>query len=321
VAFVPEKDLSIVVPLYNEEESVWHLAESIVKVMGRLDRSFEIILVDDGSTDTTFEKLKEIVDALPNIVILRFSKNFGQTAAMAAGFHMARGKYLISMDGDLQNDPEDIPQILEHMDAGYDIVSGWRKNRQDFFVTRRLPSIMANRILSWVTNVNIHDFGCTLKGYRADFMRNIRLYSDMHRYIPGMATAVGARVKEIVVNHHPRRFGKSKYGISRVFKVLSDLIVLRMLIRFSAQPLHYFALFSIPIFLFALIMSLIAFVDTTNFHFISYTTIVLPSIAVLGFFLAFHFLIAGLLCELVVKVSEESIEQLYTVQTLSEGES
>ncbi|MBU0755646.1 MAG: glycosyltransferase family 2 protein [Planctomycetes bacterium] len=317
---VSKKDLSVVVPLYNEEESIWPLAKAIMKVMLQLGRPYEVIFVDDGSTDQTIEHLKEIAQAFENVVILKFSKNFGQTAAMAAGFHHARGRYIVSMDGDLQNDPEDIPKILHYMDNGYDIVSGWRKDRKDFFATRRLPSIVANRILSWVTNVRIHDFGCTLKGYRADFVRNIRLYSDMHRYIPGMATAVGARVKEIVVRHHPRRFGKSKYGISRAIKVMSDMIVLRMLIRFSAQPLHYFALFSIPIFLFALVMSFVAFVDTTRVLFLSYTTIVLPTIAVLGFFLAFHFLMSGLLCELVVKVSEESIEQLYTVQTLSEGE-
>jgi glycosyltransferase involved in cell wall biosynthesis len=276
--------------------------------------------VDDGSTDATYERLQSVVEKYPNVRVLRFSKNFGQTAAMAAGFHAARGKYLVSMDGDLQNDPEDIPAILKLMDEGYDVVSGWRKDRKDFFVSRRLPSIAANRILSWVTNVRIHDFGCTLKGYRADYMRNIRLYSDMHRYIPGLATAVGARVKELVVKHHPRRFGQSKYGIGRALKVASDMIVLRMLNRFSAKPLHYFALWSIPIFLFAFVMSFVSFVDMKQMFFISYTTIVLPTIAVLGFALAFHFLMIGLLCELVVNVSEESMEQLYSIKVLSEGE-
>ncbi|MFH2002624.1 MAG: glycosyltransferase family 2 protein [Planctomycetota bacterium] len=321
MSVAPTRDISIIVPLFNEEESILPLADAIMNVVTQLDRPYELIFIDDGSTDRTFEHLQNIVNENPNVVVLKFSKNFGQTAAMAAGFHKARGRYLISMDGDLQNDPKDIPRIIELMDAGFDIVSGWRKDRKDFFATRRLPSIIANRILSWITNVRIHDFGCTLKGYRWDFVRNIRLYSDMHRYIPGMAAAVGARVKEIVVEHHPRRFGTSKYGMSRAIKVMSDMIALRMLIRFSAQPLHYFALFSIPIFLFALVMSFLAFIDTTQIHFISYTTIVLPTIAVLGFFLAFHFLMSGLLCELVVNVSEESMQQLYTVHTLSEGDS
>ncbi len=312
--------LSIVVPLFNEEESVIPLYEAISKVVRGLGKSYEIIFVDDGSTDATCHRLKDVLENGENTVILRFGRNFGQTAALAAGFRRARGNYIITMDGDLQNDPEDIPQILRLLDEGYDIVSGWRRDRKDTFLTRRLPSIVANRILAWVTNVPIHDFGCTLKGYRSDFVRRLRLYSDMHRYIPGMATAVGARVKETVVNHHPRRFGKSKYGISRAIKVLNDLIVLRMLIRFSAQPLHYFGLISLPIFLFALLTSFVAFVDTTRIMMVTNTTIIFPTIAILGFFLGFHFLMIGLLCELVVKVGEESIEQLYSVEVLSGGE-
>lgn len=308
------------IPVFNEEESVAPLAEAITKVVEELGRPYEIIFVNDGSTDNTSERLLEVSRIFPNTEILSFSRNFGQTAALAAGFHRARGRYIITMDGDLQNDPEDIPRITHILDQGYDIVSGWRKDRKDSFLTRLLPSIVANRILSWVTDVRIHDFGCTLKGYRADFVRRLRLYSDMHRYIPGMATAVGARVKEIVVQHHPRRYGKSKYGISRAFKVLTDMIVLRMLIRFSAKPLHYFGLFSLPIFLFAVAMSFVAFVDTTQVLLVNYTTIIFPAIAVMGYFLAFHFLMLGLLCELVVTVGQESLQQLYTVETLSEGD-
>jgi glycosyltransferase involved in cell wall biosynthesis len=315
-----ELDLSVVVPLFNEEESISPLWNALHSAMEALGRAYEIIFIDDGSTDGTFERLEEISGRGSNMVILRFSRNFGQTAALAAGFHRARGKYIITMDGDLQNDPEDIPRITHLLDEGYDIVSGWRRNRKDKFMTRHLPSIVANRFLSWVTNVKIHDFGCTMKGYRADFVRRLRMYSDMHRYIPGMATAVGAKVMEIVVRHHPRRFGKSKYGMSRAIKVLNDMIVLRMLIRFSAQPLHYFGLLSLPIFVFALLMSFIAFVDTTRIMVVSNTTIIFPTVAVLGFFLAFHFLMIGLFCELVVKVGEESIEQLYSVETLSGGD-
>jgi len=312
-------ELSMVIPVFNEEDSVTPLSDSIIRVMGNLDIPFELIFVDDGSTDKTYDKLEKLCNKYPHMVIIRLTRNFGQTSALAAGIHNAKGKYIITMDGDLQNDPEDIPRIIELLDDGYDIVSGWRKNRKDSFMMRLLPSIVANKILSWVTNVKIHDFGCTLKGYRAAFLRRVRLYSDMHRYIPGMATAVGAKVKEIVVRHHARKYGVSKYGISRATKVLSDMILLRMLIRFSAQPLHYFGILSLPVFLFATVLSFLAFVDTHSLFIVSYTTIVLPTIAILTFFLAFHFIMVGLLCELVVKVGEESIEQLYSVETLSRG--
>ena len=312
-----EVEVSIVVPLYNEVESLDLLHREIRRAIGEMGRSCEIIYVDDGSTDGTFERLTEIVREDPRSMALSFARNFGQTAALAAGFHSARGRYIISMDGDLQNDPRDLPRVVRTLDEGYDVVSGWRRDRKDPWLTRRLPSVAANWILARVTNVKIHDFGCTLKGYRADFVRRLRLYSDMHRYIPGMAAAMGARVKEIVVRHHPRRYGKSKYGISRAIKVLSDLIVLRLLIRFSAKPLHYFGLISLPIFVFALLMSFVAFFDTSKIMMVSYTTVIFPTIAVLGFFLGFHFLMIGLLCELVVEVGEESVEQLYRVETLS----
>ena len=312
-------DLSIVVPVYNEEKSVILLSDAIHEAVEPLGVSYELIFVDDGSDDGTIDRLKEITRTKPNTIILKFGRNFGQTSALAAGFHRARGKYIITMDGDLQNDPADIPHITGFLDEGYDVVSGWRKNRKDSFLSRYIQSVVANRILSWVTNVKIHDFGCTLKGYRADFVKHLRLYADMHRYIPGMATMLGARVKEIVVRHHPRRYGKSKYGISRAIKVLSDMIVLRMLTRFSAKPLNYFGLFSLPIFLLALIMTFVAFVDTSKVLLVSYTTIIFPAVAILCYFLAFHFLMVGLLCELFVKSCDESVQQLYTVETLGEG--
>ena len=310
-------NVSIVIPMYNEEDSVEPLTRAVKEVMESTDRSYELIIVEDGSTDETFSRLEAAAKRYDRLSVLKLTRNFGQTAALAAGIHHARGRYIVTLDGDLQNDPKDIPEILGLLDADYDIVSGWRKDRKDAYLTRLLPSIVANRILSWVTNVRIHDFGCCLKGYRADYLRRVRLYSDMHRYIPGMATAVGARVKEIVVRHHPRRFGVSKYGISRTLKVMSDMILLRMLVRFSTQPLHYFGLLSLPIFGFALVMAFLAFVDTHSLNMISYTTIVMPTIAVLGFFLAFHFVMIGLLCELVVKMGDDSVEQLFRVETLS----
>ena len=312
-----DPEVSIIVPVFNEAPNLKTLVEDTLGVMRAEARPFELILVDDGSTDNGPDLLRVLKTQAPELRVIFLRRNFGQSAAMTAGFDHARGDIVVTMDGDLQNDPRDLPRVVRTLDEGYDVVSGWRRDRKDPWLTRRLPSVAANWILARVTNVKIHDFGCTLKGYRADFVRRLRLYSDMHRYIPGMAAAMGARVKEIVVRHHPRRYGKSKYGISRAIKVLSDLIVLRLLIRFSAKPLHYFGLISLPIFVFALLMSFVAFFDTSKIMMVSYTTVIFPTIAVLGFFLGFHFLMIGLLCELVVEVGEESVEQLYRVETLS----
>ena len=227
--------LSIVVPVYNEEENVRLLFEKIQTVCETIGETYEVLFVDDGSHDATFAVLSELSEQRSELKVIRFEKNAGQTAAMAAGFEFAQGQRIISMDGDLQNDPADIPKLLEKLDEGYDLVCGWRKERQDKFLTRRVPSIVANWIIGKVTRVPIHDNGCSLKAYRASVIKQVPLYGEMHRFIPAMSTVVGARIAEIVVTHHPRRFGKSKYGLGRVWRVMLDIIAFKFIISVFAQ--------------------------------------------------------------------------------------
>ena len=229
--------LSIVVPVYNEEDNIRPLFEKIQTVCEAIGDAYEVLFVDDGSKDKTFAVLSELSKQEPQLVVLRFQENAGQTAAMAAGFEFARGQRIISMDGDLQNDPADIPKLLEKLDEGYDLVCGWRKERQDKFLTRRVPSIIANWIIGKVTGVPIHDNGCSLKAYRASIIKQVPLYGEMHRFIPAMSTVVGARITEIVVSHHPRRFGKSKYGLGRIWRVMLDIIAFKFIISvFTSSP-------------------------------------------------------------------------------------
>ena len=226
--------LSIVVPVYNEEENVRPLFEKIRVVCETMGEAYEVLFVDDGSRDETFAVLSELSKQFPQLVVIQFQKNAGQTAAMAAGFEFAQGQRIVSMDGDLQNDPGDIPQLLEKLDEGYDLVCGWRKDRQDKFLTRRVPSIVANWIIGRVTGVPIHDNGCSLKAYRASVIKQVSLYGEMHRFIPAMSTVAGARIAEIVVTHHPRRFGESKYGLGRVWRVALDIVAFKFIISVFA---------------------------------------------------------------------------------------
>ena len=226
--------LSIVVPVYNEEENVRPLFEKIQAVCETIGVAYEVLFVDDGSRDETFAVLSELSKQEPQLAVVRFQKNAGQTAAMAAGFEFAQGQRIVSMDGDLQNDPNDIPKLLEKLDEGYDLVCGWRKERQDKFLTRRVPSMVANWIIGKVTRVPIHDNGCSLKAYRASVIKQVSLYGEMHRFIPAMSTVAGARIAEIVVTHHPRRFGKSKYGLGRVWRVMLDIMAFKFIISVFA---------------------------------------------------------------------------------------
>ena len=226
--------LSIVVPVYNEEENVRPLFEKIQAVCETIGVAYEVLFVDDGSRDETFAVLSELSKQEPQLAVVRFQKNAGQTAAMAAGFEFAQGQRIVSMDGDLQNDPNDIPKLLEKLDEGYDLVCGWRKERQDKFLTRRVPSMVANWIIGKVTRVPIHDNGCSLKAYRASVIKQVPLYGEMHRFIPAMSTVAGARIAEIVVTHHPRRFGKSKYGLGRVWRVMLDIMAFKFIISVFA---------------------------------------------------------------------------------------
>lgn len=239
-------ELSIVVPLFNEEESVRPLHSSIVRALEPLAAAFEVILVDDGSRDGTFAAAEEEARGDPRVRVVKFRRNYGQTPAMAAGIAEARGNVIVTMDGDLQNDPADIPRLLAKIDEGCDIVVGWRHNRQDKLVSRKLPSRIANALIARVTGVPIHDNGCSLKAYRATLIKRIPLYSEMHRFIPAMALIAGPRIAEMKVRHHARQFGRSKYGLSRIYKVLLDLLVIKTVASFTSRPLLWFGMLSLP---------------------------------------------------------------------------
>lgn len=239
---VMEKNIhiSLVVPLYNEEENVRLLYDKIHAVLAGLGQSYEMVFVDDGSKDRTFEILKSIHDENPNVRIIKFRGNFGQSAAMAAGFQAAQGQVVFAMDGDLQNDPQDIPRLLAKLEEGYDVVSGWRKNRKDKLIIRKVPSRIANKLICSVTGVKLHDTGCSLKAFRSEIIKRINLYGELHRFIPALAKIEGARITEMVVTHHPRQFGKSKYNITRTFRVIVDLMAMNLFIRYLQTPLRFF---------------------------------------------------------------------------------
>jgi glycosyltransferase involved in cell wall biosynthesis len=233
-------DLSIVVPLFNEEANIIPLYRSLHEALSISGEEYELIFVDDGSSDGTFGRLKEMALEDPRVRVIRFRRNFGQTAAMAAGFDAATGDIVVPMDGDLQNDPLDIPRLVAVIRKGYDVVSGWRMDRKDTFISRRLPSILANGLISRMTGVHLHDYGCTLKAYRREVLDAINLYGEMHRFVPALASQVGARVTELPVSHHPRLHGASKYGISRTVRVILDLMTVKFLLSYSTKPLHLF---------------------------------------------------------------------------------
>jgi len=233
-------DLSIVVPVYNEEENLYHLYQELTRVLDPLGLEYEIICADDGSKDRSFEILKELAERDPRVKVIRFRRNYGQTAGFSAGFDYAKGEIVVTIDADLQNDPESIPVLLEKIAEGYDVVSGWRKNRQDPFLTRRLPSMIANALISRTTGVRVHDRGCSLRAHRKEVVKEMRLYGELHRFIPDIAAWLGARMAEVPVRHRPRQFGKSKYGISRTFRVILDLITVRFLQGYSTRPIHIF---------------------------------------------------------------------------------
>ena len=233
--------LSVVVPLYNEEGSLPHLLAQLLAALKPLGRSFEIVLVDDGSRDGTPALLQDMAARTPELVAVLLRRNYGQTAAMAAGFDASRGEILVTLDGDLQNDPADIPLLLNQLEQGQlDLVSGWRHQRQDNTISRLLPSLLANRLIARVTGVKLHDYGCSLKAYRREVVADMNLYGELHRFLPALAFIEGARIGEVQVNHHPRRYGKSKYGIDRTFRVLMDLLTVWFMKRFLTRPMHVF---------------------------------------------------------------------------------
>jgi glycosyltransferase involved in cell wall biosynthesis len=306
-------DLSVVVPVYNEEECVESLCERLHRSLSALGRSYEIILVDDGSSDGTWDLLTACATRYPGLRLIRFRRNFGQTAAMSAGFHHARGEIVVTLDADLQNDPDDIPLLLARSDKGYDVVSGWRRDRKDPFLNRRLPSMLANHLISRITGVHLHDYGCTLKAYRRDVIRDVHLYGEMHRFIPALASWVGATVDEVVVTHHAREFGQSKYGISRTFRVILDLITVKFLMRYSLGPMQMFGKIGLCFLLPAL--ALFALMIGGHASFLLFGTEFASELvkrpfwimsATMLLFLGVQFISMGLLAEIQIRTYHES---------------
>ena len=235
-------DLSVVIPIRNEAPSLVELHRELTETLVAWGRDYELIVVDDGSTDESFETLARLQAVDPHLRVIRFRRNFGQTAAFAAGFEFARGRYIVTSDGDLQNDPHDIPAMVEALERGSDIVCGWRRDRKDALLSRRVPSTIANALISLVTGVHLHDYGCSLKAFRAEIVKGMKLYGEMHRFLPAIASEQTASISERVVNHRPRRYGRSKYGIGRTIRVILDLLTVKFLLSYSTRPLHIFGL-------------------------------------------------------------------------------
>lgn len=298
-------DISVVVPLYNEEDNVQLLYEEIKGVLDTMAEQAEIVFVDDGSRDTTLAKLEAIQAGDDRVRVVSLRRNFGQTAAMTAGFDHARGGVIITMDGDLQNDPHDIPQLVGKLNEGYDVVTGWRHDRQDPFLSRKLPSQLANRLISRVTGVGLHDYGCTLKAFRREVIDNINLYGEMHRFIPAIASGMGISFTEVKVNHRARRFGTSKYGISRTIRVVLDLITVKFMLSYATRPLHVFGTVGVVSSLLGVTIGLILTVQRQLFG-IGLANRPLLLLAVLLIFMGIQFITIGLLAELVVRTYHES---------------
>ncbi|MGH7504548.1 MAG: glycosyltransferase family 2 protein [Longimicrobiales bacterium] len=312
----PEQVVSIVVPLYNEELNVGDLVERIQSIMTQ--DSAEFIFVDDGSTDATFERLSEAIEDEPRAKVIRFRRNFGQTAALSAGIDHAMGDIIVPMDGDLQNDPQDIPRLLAKLDEGYDVVSGWRVNRQDP-LRRRLPSQLANRLISWISGVRLHDYGCSLKAYRRSVLEDVRLYGEMHRFVPIYASWQGARVAEMAVQHHPRTRGRSNYGIERTIKVVLDMIVVKFLASYATKPIYVFGGFGFM----ALFGALVVFAGMVYLKLAgirSFIATPLPLVVVMLVLVGCLSILLGLVAELTVRTYYESQgKRTYAIRTISGG--
>ena len=304
--------LSIVVPIFNEEESLAILHREIgeaLEAMGEEWSPAEILFVDDCSTDASLHVMISLLRQDPRVRVLKFRRNYGQTAALSAGFDEARGRVVVTLDGDLQNDPADIPSMVLELERGYDVVAGWRKRRHDGFILRRLPSIIANRLIARTTGVSIHDTGCTLKAFRTEVVKSMNIYAEQHRFLPVLSAGSGARVRELVVHHRPRRFGRSKYGIGRAFRVLIDLFVIKYIAQFSHRPIQYFGIISLTTMGFGLLFGVVALLSlgTGDGHglglgFNDWEMAVFTVLA-LVFSCVVYFSLLGLLAELAVKAS------------------
>jgi glycosyltransferase involved in cell wall biosynthesis len=308
---IPQGDrpaISVIVPIFNEEESVAQLCKELFSVLDQTGKTFEIICIDDGSTDESLARLQKIASERTNLRVVSFRRNYGQTAAMMAGIDYASGDIIVSIDADLQNDPQDIPVLLARMDEGFDVVSGWRKDRQDAAIRRNLVSRIANRIISNISGVHLHDFGCTLKAYRRTVVKDVRLYGEMHRFVPIYASWMGARVCEIPVRHHARKFGKSKYGLERILKVILDLVVVKFLDRYLVKPIYVFGGFGLlslfVSFLSAMWMFWLKYVDG-----VSMIQTPLPLLCALTALIGIQSVLLGLIAEILVRTYFEARER------------
>lgn len=310
-------ELSVFLPVYNEEPNLLPLHAQLDEALKTLGRTAEIIYVDDGSADGSLKVLREIARRDPRVRVVALRRNYGQTAAMAAGIDAASGEVLIPMDADMQNDPADIVRLLEKLEEGYDVVSGWRKDRQDKLITRKIPSLLANRLISWIGGVPLHDYGCSLKAYRRESIEDVRLYGEMHRFIPIYASWAGARVAEIPVEHHARTMGKSKYGLSRTLKVVFDLMTIKFMASYQTKPLYIFGTAGLLTFvvsflsgLFALLMKFISWPKHADL-----VQTPLPVMAMVLLVLGIQFFLMGLLAEMLVRTYHESqAKSIYAVR-------
>src|SRR4051812_30035436 len=307
-------ELSLFLPVLDEEENLRPMHAKIAAALDALGKSAEVIYVDDGSTDNSLNILKEIAASDDRVRVIPLRRNYGQTAAMSAGIDAAKGEILIPMDADLQNDPADIARLLEKLDEGYDVVSGWRKNRRDKLVSRKNPSQIANRVISWIGGVPLHDYGCSLKAYRRDVLKDVKLYGEMHRFIPIYASWAGARVTEIPVDHHARTMGKSKYGISRTVKVIFDLITIKFMAEYHTKPIYVFGTFGMLAFFLSVIAGIWAFVLKFVYG-TSFILTPLPIIAIVMLAISVQFILMGLLAEMLVRTYHESQDKtIYAVR-------
>lgn len=308
--------ISVVVPLHNEEQNVRPLVEAIDGALAGIE--WELLLIDDGSVDATLRLAEEIASTHQRVRVLELARNYGQTAAMQAGFDHARGRVVVSMDGDLQNDPRDIPMLVAELERGYDLVAGYRLRRQDKLVTRKVPSWIANRIIRWVTGIPIRDNGCSLKAYRRELIERMHLYSDMHRFIPAMAAATaGARITEVPVRHHARRHGSSKYGLSRVFKVVIDLLTIKMIRSVKQRPFLFFASGGVVALLVATVFGTAALLAYATFRPAAAVSIVFPGVALVWFGLACYLMMLGLVAEVAVSGELDAVQDLPVTRELA----
>src|SRR3989454_1868380 len=310
-------EVSVFLPVFNEEPNLRPLHTKLMAALASLHRTTEIIYVDDGSTDGSLKALREIAQADPRVHVVALRRNYGQTAAMAAGIDAARGQVLIPMDADLQNDPADIVRLLEKIDEGYDVVSGWRKNRQDRLITRKIPSMLANRLISWIGGVPLHDYGCSLKAYRRESLEDVQLFGEMHRFIPIYASWAGARVAEIPGEPHSRTMGQSKYGLSRTVKVVFDLMTIKFMASYQTKPLYVFGWVGLMTFALSFVCAVFAFLmKYANWpHHADFIQTPLPVLAMVMLVLGIQFFLMGLLAEMQVRTYHESqAKAIYAVR-------